>query len=231
MTDQSAAARKRAGLRWVMLVTVLALVWRMPMVDPGAQAIDESSAPNPTSSEVAPSTEPTSTPTLEPISAPSLEPTPAPTAVLTDAPAPIVAPAPGVAPTNQYIVTFNAGSSAAVQIAAITAAGATDDSAIAQLRMHAVTASAAGATALAQDPSVVRVELDRSRVAEGGPSDPGYADQWSLTKIGWDQAYGSIDPAGSAIVAVLRYWSRNLNTRSCRQVRHRHLNPRCLRLE
>ncbi len=30
-----------------------------------------------------------------------------------------------------------------------------------------------------------------------------YGDQWALPKIGWDQAYGVVDPAGSAVVAVL----------------------------
>src|SRR4029078_9813768 len=33
--------------------------------------------------------------------------------------------------------------------------------------------------------------------------DTSYAFQWSLPKIGWDQAYGSVTPASSAVVAVL----------------------------
>jgi len=57
--------------------------------------------------------------------------------------------------------------------------------------------------ALRADPSVARVERDRTRVAEGAPSDPGYGDQWSLPMIGWNQVYGSVHPAGSSVVAVL----------------------------
>jgi hypothetical protein len=35
------------------------------------------------------------------------------------------------------------------------------------------------------------------------PNDPGYSQQWALPKISWDQAYGSITPAGHATIAVL----------------------------
>ena len=35
------------------------------------------------------------------------------------------------------------------------------------------------------------------------PSDPRYADQWSLPVIGWDQAFGTVSPSGSAKVAIL----------------------------
>src|SRR5215210_3336421 len=62
---------------------------------------------------------------------------------------------------NRYIVTFNAGTSAADQAAALAAAGATDDSAIAVLRMHVVTLpDAAAASALESESSVARVEAD-----------------------------------------------------------------------
>jgi subtilisin family serine protease len=37
----------------------------------------------------------------------------------------------------------------------------------------------------------------------GAPDDPGYAQQWALPKIGWDQAYGVVSVAGSATIAVL----------------------------
>ena len=50
---------------------------------------------------------------------------------------------------------------------------------------------------------VVRVERDKERQAEATPSDTRYGDQWSLPQIGWDDAFGSIDPSGSAVVAVL----------------------------
>src|SRR5437773_1532557 len=58
-------------------------------------------------------------------------------------------------------------------------------------------------SALQSDPSGSRVELDTSRSAEATPSDTSYSNQWSLPKIGWDQVYGTVSPAGSATVAIL----------------------------
>jgi len=49
----------------------------------------------------------------------------------------------------------------------------------------------------------VRIDLDRTREAEATPDDPGFAGQWSLSKIGWDQVYGTIQPSSSAVVALL----------------------------
>ena len=51
--------------------------------------------------------------------------------------------------------------------------------------------------------TVSSVDLDRVREAEASPSDPSYPDQWSLPKIGWDSVFGTVDPAGSAVVALL----------------------------
>jgi hypothetical protein len=95
------------------------------------------------------------------------------------------------------------GTSVATQADAIATAGATDLDSIAVLRMHAVQATDAAVAALRADARVASVELDRSRAAEAAPDDPSYAGQWSLPRIGWDQAFGSVAPAGSAIVAVL----------------------------
>ena len=50
---------------------------------------------------------------------------------------------------------------------------------------------------------VLHVERDRVREAEATPNDPGYDGQWSLRRIGWDDVYGTVNPKGSAIVAVL----------------------------
>ena len=100
-------------------------------------------------------------------------------------------------------MTFAAGVSASTQAASLTAAGASDDGAIPALRMHAVRASDAAVTLLYADASVARVEADTSRAAEASPSDPSYTTQWSLPKIGWDQAFGTVTPSGSAIVAIL----------------------------
>ncbi|HEY8987936.1 MAG TPA: S8 family serine peptidase, partial [Candidatus Limnocylindrales bacterium] len=136
--------------------------------------------------------DPVTTPAPDPSA--SAEPTTAPTIAPTPAPSVTVAP---------YIVTFVAGTTAAAQLAAITAAGATDLDSIAVLRMHALQASDAAVAALHADPSVASVELDRSRAAEATPNDASYGSQWSLAKIGWEQVYGSVTPTGSSIVAVL----------------------------
>ena len=56
---------------------------------------------------------------------------------------------------------------------------------------------------LLADGNVSRVEADRIRTAEADPSDSGYADQWSLPKIGWNNVFGTVTPSGSAVVALL----------------------------
>ena len=51
--------------------------------------------------------------------------------------------------------------------------------------------------------AVASVESYRIREIQRIPNDHGYAGQWALPKIGWDSAYGTFEPAGSATVAVL----------------------------
>src|SRR3990172_9595386 len=54
------------------------------------------------------------------------------------------------------------------------------------------------------DTRVVSVEENKTRKAEGIPSDSYYIDyQWALPKIGWDAVFGSVIPNGTATVAVL----------------------------
>ncbi|MEO7229841.1 MAG: S8 family serine peptidase, partial [Candidatus Limnocylindrales bacterium] len=113
----------------------------------------------------------------------------------------------GSGPTLPYIVTFVSGTSSDAQTAALAAAGAIDVDSIPVLRMHATAFPAdtadAVVTALLADPTVLRVEADTSRTAEATPSDTSYGSQWSLPQIGWDQAFGTIAPSGSATVAIL----------------------------
>jgi uncharacterized repeat protein (TIGR01451 family) len=159
--------------------------------DPSPSATPEpapSATPDPSPDPTA-SPEPTAPPSTEP----SAQPTPEPTAAPTSTPAPVRA----------YVVTFAAGVSAADQIAAIADAGATDDDTIAVLRLHAVRASDAAATALRADARITSVELDRTRAAEAAPDDTRYGDQWALPRIGWDSVYGTAAPSGSATVAIL----------------------------
>jgi Subtilase family len=104
---------------------------------------------------------------------------------------------------GRYIVTFASGVTEAEQAAAIADAGATDVSEIAPLRMHAIDASDTAAAALQANAAVIRVEADQVRDVQATPSDPEYPNQWSLPRIGWDQVYGNVSPAGTATVAVL----------------------------
>ena len=50
---------------------------------------------------------------------------------------------------------------------------------------------------------MTRVEPDRTREAGGTPNDSSYGDQWSLPKIGWDNAFGEVSVNGTAKVAIL----------------------------
>ena len=56
---------------------------------------------------------------------------------------------------------------------------------------------------LAANSDVASVTADLSRDTATAPNDPRYSDQWSLPQIGWDNAFGTIDPGSSATVAVL----------------------------
>ena len=87
--------------------------------------------------------------------------------------------------------------------AVLSGAGATVESHVGVLRMYSVTAPVGGADALAAAAGVTRVEVDRSREQAGVPNDTDYGTQWALPRIGWDQVYGSVDPTGTATVAVL----------------------------
>ena len=109
--------------------------------------------------------------------------------------------------TVGLIVTFVAGTSSADQDAAIARDGGTQTMAIPVLNMRSIDTTSDVATtvvdAYASDPVVAHVEYDTARAAEATPNDTNYAFQWSLPKIGWDQAYGSIAPTGSSTVAIL----------------------------
>ena len=123
--------------------------------------------------------------------------------------------------TASIIVTFNVGVTAAQQTAdiandGVTAAkqtgdiasdGGTELSSITPLRMHVIDVPAAEiSTYIATyqaDPHVASVDRDGTRDAEGTPSDPAYSSQWALPQTAWDQAFGAINPLGSATIAIL----------------------------
>jgi subtilisin family serine protease len=213
MIGVSAAGRSRRRARNLLIGLQIALmVFSMaaPLGTIAAEPSEPPAAPtdSPTpSSDPTPSADPTVAPDPtgtpdpsadpSPTSAPSNDPTTPPS---TPEPTPDSSPA---APVSSFIVTFVAGTSGVEQSDALALAGATDLDAIAVLRMHAIHATNASADTLRADPRVASVEADRSRTVEADPDDPSYADQWSLTRIGWDQAHDSIAPSGSAVVAVL----------------------------
>ncbi|HVH95298.1 MAG TPA: hypothetical protein VM688_10310, partial [Nocardioidaceae bacterium] len=106
-------------------------------------------------------------------------------------------------PRSDYIVTFAAGTTQAQQQAALNAVGAVSASSVPALRMYSASLDATGVDALRAHTDVLRVEADKVREVQATPNDPSYDSQWALSKIGWDSAYGTVTPAGSATVAVL----------------------------
>ena len=143
----------------------------------------------------------------------SAEPTPS---APTDAPSPAAEPTatadPAVpsasataaeAPSHPYLVTFAETTSAAEGDALLSGVGAAAVSSIPQLHLASTSLTDVAVDSLRADSAVVRVEADRIREVQGTPSDPAYDNQWALPKIGWDSAYGTVEPAGSAKVAIL----------------------------
>src|SRR5207247_6574651 len=57
--------------------------------------------------------------------------------------------------------------------------------------------------AYAAQGSVERVTPAIKLSQAGVPDDPGYAQQWALPQIGWDELYGNVSVRGSATIAVL----------------------------
>ncbi|MEY2524905.1 MAG: thermitase, partial [Ilumatobacteraceae bacterium] len=105
------------------------------------------------------------------------------------------------------LVKMVAGLSAADQQAVIARNGGVETSVVAPLRLHVIDVDRALLSEFQQryasDAGVQRVEVETTREAQALPSDPSYGGQWSLPQIGWDQAYGTVTPNGSATIAVL----------------------------
>ena len=110
--------------------------------------------------------------------------------------------------TEPHLVRFASGTSTETQSQILAAVGAEDTSYIAPLRIHGVLLPGGAdlqpsIDALRSNPSVTRVEPDRTREAGGTPNDSSYGDQWSLPKIGWDNVFGEVGVNGTARVAIL----------------------------
>src|SRR3989441_2755878 len=108
---------------------------------------------------------------------------------------------------SSLLVKLVDGLSPALQADVIARNGGVERSVIPALRLHVIDVppsdlAAVRANYLA-DPRVVSVEENRTRVWEAVPADPLYVYQWALPRIGWDQVFGKVAPAGTATVALL----------------------------
>ena len=199
--------RRRGGSSWKRLgaVGALALLVSLSTAQVALAAADDptgtsstTTTSNPaggTTSTTAPATSTTSTTSPQASTTTTTNPAP-------DTPAP---PAPNA--TTTLLVQTKSGLSSTEQSSVIVEHGGTERDAIAALRIHVVEVPAADAfSALAgfqSDLNVASVSVDTTRTVESGATDPGYASQWSLSQIGWDQVHGHVDVAGSAKLAVL----------------------------
>jgi hypothetical protein len=204
-----------------------------PTASPESTTSPAATTPEPTEQPAteptpAPTSEPSARPTPDPTPAPAAEPTtaadpvpspetaPGPTpdasvdvpATSPAAPPPQDSPAPApttTGATHDYVVTFEAGTTAAARTAALTATGAEVIDTVPALRMAVIRVPDGTdiVAALRSDTAVTRVEPDRVRGTEARPDDRAYQTQWSLPRIGWDTVYGTIQPRGSAVVAIL----------------------------
>ena len=100
---------------------------------------------------------------------------------------------PSVVATTSLLIKMVAGLSDVDQQAVVARNGGVESSLIEPLRLHVVdvddTLLAETQQRYASDPQVQRVEVEKTREAQGVPSDTDYGQQWALPQIGWDQAY------------------------------------------
>ena len=133
--------------------------------------------------------------------------TPASDTTSTTSPAPVPTVAAPAGPTVTLLVKTKSGLSASDQSSTIASHGGNEVDSVSALHLHMVEVPAPDAlTALAAyegDANVASVSLDNTRTAGTAATDPGYASQWALPQIGWDQVHGVSDPSGSATLAIL----------------------------
>jgi subtilisin family serine protease len=112
-----------------------------------------------------------------------------------------------IAATSSLLVKLVPDLSSEQQANVIARNGGVVLSSIPALRLYVIAAPpdsvAAVATSYQADPQVQHVEQNKPRVSEAVPSDPLYANQWYLPRIGWEQVFGSVAPSGAAKVALL----------------------------
>ena len=120
--------------------------------------------------------------------------------------------------TVPIIVKFKASATAADVDAAIKGNGGTRGHSFDKLRTHVVHVPAAARdavmAALAKHPQVERVNAAIKLAKAGDPNDTGYAQQWALPKIAWNQAYGVVAINGTANLAILDTGVQSSNSSS-----------------
>ncbi len=132
--------------------------------------------------------------------------TPMPTSTAT-ATAPSVVQAAAQGPIVPILVKFRPSASAADMDAAVRGAGGQTARDLHQIRTRVINVPEQARerilVAYAQHPSVERAAAAIKLSKAATPNDPGYPQQWALSKIAWDQAYGVVNIAGTAKIAVL----------------------------
>jgi fibronectin-binding autotransporter adhesin len=194
--------------RTLVVLVLIGLACSLPFVT----SADDQPVPTPPAASFEPSNEPSFEPTTEPTAEPTAEPTvelatdqpsetPGETAGPTAEPTATAEPLPAGRP---YIITFARGVAIEAGSALVEDLGGRVDATVTELRMAMIRLpDEAAAATLAADSSVVRLEEDQTRTAEAAPSDTQFTDQWALTRIGWDDVYGVVDPAATTVVAIL----------------------------
>jgi subtilisin family serine protease len=109
--------------------------------------------------------------------------------------------------TTSLVVKLTSGLTPDQQAQVIARNGGVEKSKVEVLRIHTVLVPDADLAPVLQayqaDPQVERVEADKTRKAEGVPSDAEAGGQWSLSRIGWNDVFGRVTPSGSATIALL----------------------------
>ncbi|MGN6565908.1 MAG: S8 family serine peptidase, partial [Thermomicrobiales bacterium] len=116
-------------------------------------------------------------------------------------------PTPQDGPTVPILVKFKASASSADIDAAVHSAGGQRGRGLTQIHTHVINVPAAARdrvlAAYAKNPLVERASATITVGKASLPNDPGYAQQWALPQIAWNQAYGNVSVSGTATIAVL----------------------------
>ncbi len=123
------------------------------------------------------------------------------------APASSVTAADSTETTVSLMIKLVDGLSTNEQRTLIESNGGAEVSSIPSLRLHIIEIPTNDSSLILvnyqNDQRVERVELNKVRKAEGFPGDLFYPLQWWLPQIGWESVFGTLQPAGAAIVALL----------------------------